>query len=62
MLNIELQGSNQILSSLPLHVRLFEAKLRVWKVQPDFPSLEGQEPPKTLEYVAECPKLIKTFN
>lgn len=55
MLNVELQGSNQILSSLPLHVRLFEAKLRVWKVQPDFPSLEGQEPPKTLEYVAECP-------
>nr|KAF6501055.1 hypothetical protein HJG59_008042 [Molossus molossus] len=67
-LNVKLQGANQLLSSLLSNVKLFEAKLRLWKVElkrnnkVHFPTLEGQKHCRTLEYAVECSKLIETFN
>ncbi|XP_069811921.1 general transcription factor II-I repeat domain-containing protein 2A-like [Dendropsophus ebraccatus] len=61
-------GPNQFLSSLLSHVKSFEAKLKLWKVQLErsntvhFPILEGQKPSTTLEYAGECAQLIEAFS
>ena len=67
-LNIKLQNPNQLISSLLSDVKLFEAKLRLWKVQLEknntvhFPTLEVQKPSTRLEFAGECAKLIEAFN
>nr|KAF6407290.1 hypothetical protein HJG59_009933 [Molossus molossus] len=67
-LNVKLQGPSQLLSSLLSNVKSSEAKLRLQKVQlkrnnmVHFPTLEGQKPSMTIEYVAECAKRIEAFN
>jgi len=67
-LNIKLQGPNQLLSSLLSHVKSFEAKLNLWKVQLErnntvhFPTLQGQKPSTTSEYADECAKLTEAFS
>ena len=53
-LNIKLQGSNKLLSSLFSNVKSFEAKLKLCKLQLEqnitvhFPTLEGQNPSTTI--------------
>ncbi|KAK8389084.1 hypothetical protein O3P69_020808 [Scylla paramamosain] len=60
-LNVKLQGPNQLLSSLLSHVKSFEAKLKLWKVQLErsntvhFPTLQEQNPSTTDEYAADVP-------
>ena len=67
-LNMKLQGPNQLLSSLLSHVKSFEAKLNLWKVQlkrnntAHFPTLQEQKLFTTSEYGDECAKLIEAFS
>lgn len=67
-LNIKLQGPNQLLNSLVSHVKSFEAKLKLWKMQLEsnntvhFPTLQEQKPSSTSEYAGECAKLLEAFS
>ncbi len=64
-LNIELQGPNELLSSLLSDVKSFELNLKLWEVQEEevalhFPTLQEQKPLLS-EYAGECAKLLQAF-